>query len=341
MVPAFNSTDLERLRSLLNVPKRVAVITHHRPDGDAMGSSLALGLYLANVGHQVSVITPSDYPDFLNWMPGQYLVTSYDQDPKSAMNILTGADIIFCLDFNTPYRVEKLAETLVSSPAFKVLVDHHLDPDGFCDITFSFSGSCATSELVYHLIVGLSSMEQLTSGISSCLYTGIMTDTGSFRFSSMSADTHRIIATLIERGVTNHEVHENVYDNFSIDRTRFLGYCINEKLHVLAEYKAAYIAITDEELERFNHIPGDTEGIVNFALGIKGIRLAAFFCERDGLVKISFRSKGDFSVKELASLHFSGGGHANASGGKSHEGIQSAVQKFLDILPSYCERLNS
>lgn len=341
MIPVFDNADLERLRSFLVEPRRLAVITHHRPDGDAMGSSLGLGLFLEHAGHRVEVITPSDYPDFLSWLPGQHLVINYDRDPVAAAESLTHADAIFCLDFNTPYRVEKLANILSESKAMKILVDHHLDPADFCDICFSFPQSCATSEIVYHLMVGLASEEQVSATIGSCLYTGIMTDTGSFRFSSMTADTHRIIANLIERGVSNHEVHENVYDNFSIDRTRFLGYCINEKLHVLPEFRAAYIAITDEELERFNHTPGDTEGIVNFALGIKGIRLAAFFCERDGIVKISFRSKGDFSVKEMASMHFSGGGHANASGGKSTAGIKQAVDKFVALLPTYSERLNS
>jgi phosphoesterase RecJ-like protein len=341
MIPAFNSIDLERLRSFLKSPRKLVVTTHHRPDGDAMGSSLALGLFLEHMGHDVVVVTPSDYPDFLNWLPGQHMVLSFDQNPQSCIEKVSSAEGIFCLDFNTPSRVEKLASILTNSKAFKVLVDHHLDPSDFCDITFSFPQSCATSELIYHLITELGTEGPLSSSIGTCIYTGIMTDTGSFRFSSMTADTHRIIASLIELGVTNHEVHENIYDNFSIDRTRFLGYCINEKIHYLPEYKAAYIAITNQELERFNHASGDTEGIVNYALGIKGVRLAAFFCERDGMVKISFRSKGDFSVKEMASMHFSGGGHANAAGGKSTEGIQMAVQRFLDILPSYCERLNA
>ncbi|MFM7080000.1 MAG: DHH family phosphoesterase [Bacteroidota bacterium] len=341
MIPVFKEIDLERLRSFLKTKRKIVVTTHHRPDGDAMGSSLALGLFLEHSGHEVSVVTPSDYPDFLNWLPGQHLVLSFDKDSHACIENVTNAEGIFCLDFNTPGRVEKLAPALIDSKAFKILVDHHLDPSDFCDITFSFPESCATSELIYHLITNLGTQEQLTSSMGSCLYTGIMTDTGSFRFSSMTADTHRIIASLIESGVTNHEVHENIYDNFSIDRTRFLGYCINEKLHFLPEYKAAYIAISNRELEQFNHLPGDTEGIVNFALGIKGVRLAAFFCERDGMVKISFRSKGDFSVKEMASMHFFGGGHANASGGKSTDGLQMAVQKFLDILPSYADRLNA
>ncbi|MFN5324082.1 MAG: DHH family phosphoesterase [Bacteroidota bacterium] len=340
MIPIFPHSDLEKLKHFLSQPRDLVVTTHHRPDGDAMGSSLALGLFLEKRGHRVSVVTPSDYPDFLKWIPGQHLVLNAEFDPEKAKDSILKADGLFCLDFNTPSRTEKLANFLVETKAVKIMVDHHLDPAPFCDITFSYNQSCATSELIYHVLLQLGGSEPFDRGISACIYTGIMTDTGSFRFASMSSDTHRIIAHLMECGVSNHEIHEEVYDNFSIDRTRFLGYCINEKLTVLPEYRAAYIAISNDELEKFNHSPGDTEGVVNFALGIKGIRLAAFFCERDGMVKISFRSKGDFSVKEMASLHFSGGGHANAAGGRSLEGLESAVQKFLEVLPSYSERLN-
>ena len=340
MIPNYNLADIEQLKTFLSIPRRLVVTTHYKPDGDAMGSSLALGAYLEVAGHSVSVVAPSDYPDFLHWMPGQHMVVSFDKDPSQCKQAIMDAEGVFCLDFNKPYRVEKLESPLLESPAMKILVDHHLDPDPFCDITFSFPESCATSELVYHLICHLGGEHSFNSSMATCLYTGIMTDTGSFRFSSMTADTHRIIAHLMSCGAVNHEIHEEVYDNFSLDRTRFLGYCINEKLKVIPEYRAAYIAVSMDELNRFNHQSGDTEGIVNFALGIQGIRLAAFFCERDGMIKISFRSKGDFSVKELASMYFSGGGHANAAGGKSHDGLEQTVQRFVDVLPVFSGKLN-
>ncbi|MFM7055219.1 MAG: DHH family phosphoesterase [Bacteroidota bacterium] len=339
MIPVFNQADIDSLKSFLEHPRKLVVTTHHRPDGDAMGSSLALGAYLEHNGHHVTVVTPSDYPDFLLWMPGQHLVASFDQEPTKCMEVISSAEGLFCLDFNTPSRTEKLANAITQCGALKIMIDHHLDPAPFCDITFSFRQSCATSELVFHLIEKLDGPNSINSAIATCLYTGIMTDTGSFRFSSMTADTHSIIAKLIQCGASNHEIHEQVYDNFSIDRTRFLGYCINEKLHVLHEYRTAYIAISQLELDRFNHQAGDTEGIVNFALGIKGIRLAAFFCERDGMIKISFRSKGDFSVKELSSMYFSGGGHTNAAGGKSHDSLEDTVKRFVEVLPSFCDRL--
>jgi len=339
MIPDFNLADIDLLKAFLDRPRKLVVTTHHRPDGDAMGSSLALGAFLERKGHQVSVVTPSDYPDFLLWMPGQHMVTSFDQEPNKCLDAIRDAEGLFCLDFNTPSRTEKLANAITQCAALKVMVDHHLDPAPFCDITFSFNKSCATSELVFHLIDKLDSVDSINSAMATCLYTGIMTDTGSFRFSSMTADTHSIIAKLIQCGASNHEIHEQIYDNFSIDRTRFLGFCINEKLHVLPEYRTAYIAISHSELDQFNHQAGDTEGIVNFALGIKGIRLAAFFCERDGMIKISFRSKGDFSVKELSSMYFSGGGHTNAAGGKSHDSLEDTVKRFVEILPNYCEHL--
>lgn len=340
MIPAFHPADIDRLKTFLSLPRKLVVTTHYKPDGDAMGSALALGAFMESAGHQVSVVTPSDYPDFLHWMPGQHMVISFDQEPDSSKQAFLDADAVFCLDFNKAYRVEKLEESLLKTTAMRVLVDHHLDPDPFCDITFSFPESCATSELVYHLICQLGGENSFNPSISTCLYTGIMTDTGSFRFSSMTADTHRIIAHLMSNGAVNHEIHEEVYDNFSLDRTRFLGFCINEKLQVIPAYRAAFIAVSKEELNRFNHQSGDTEGIVNFALGIQGIRLAAFFCERDGMIKISFRSKGNFSVKELATMYFSGGGHANAAGGKSLDGLDQTVQRFIAVLPEFSDKLN-
>ena len=304
-----------------------------------MGSSLALYNYLKATGHDVVVVTPSDYPDFLHWMPGNDQVVSYGTQPARSLELLAEADVIFCLDFNAVSRMEKLGPAVTASSAKKILIDHHLDPENFCDYTFSFPAACATCELMFHFLVVTGGRQAITKDVASCLYTGIMTDTGSFRFSSMTADTHRVVAELMDAGASNFTIHEAVYDNFSESRTRFLGHCLNEKLVVLREYNTAYISITEDELRRFAHQSGDTEGIVNFALGIKGIKLAAFFCEQDGLIKISFRSKDNFSVKELASAHFNGGGHTNASGGRSRESLIATVGKFIDILPQYKNQL--
>ncbi len=341
MIPQFDPRSISAIKDLLTTPKRIVITTHHKPDGDAMGSSLALYQYLKGKGHDVNVVAPSDHPDFLNWMPGNENVISYERAGGKGKQLAADAEIIFCLDFNTASRTEKFAEAVLNSPAKKILIDHHLDPEYFCDYTFSFPTSCATCELMYYFLLELNGEDAINKSIAECLYTGIMTDTGSFRFSSMTADTHVVIANLMRAGASNFEIHENIYDNFSLDRTRFLGHCLKDKLVVLPEYRTAYIAITKQELAMYHHQSGDTEGIVNYALGIKGIRLAAFFCERDNLIKISFRSKENFSVKELSSKHFSGGGHRNASGGRSIESLDQTVSRFIALLPALKDELNS
>ena len=341
MIPEFDKKSINELKDLLAQPRKIVITTHYKPDGDAMGSSLALYHYLNNAGHEVAVVSPSDFPDFLCWMPGSDLVVNFEHAAGKAKQLAMEADLIFCLDFNTASRIEKFSEAVVNSNAKKVLIDHHLDPENFCDYTFSFVQSCATCELVYYFLTEMGGNSSITKEIAECLYTGIMTDTGSFRFSSMTADTHMVIAALMRAGASNFEIHENIYDNFSFDRTRFLGHCLKDKLVVLPEYRTAYIAVTKQELAQYNHHSGDTEGIVNFALGIKGVKLAAFFCERDNLIKISFRSKENFSVKELSSQHFSGGGHRNAAGGRSHDSLENTVAKFISLLPELKETLNS
>lgn len=340
MIPSFDSSSIQALRQLLSEPRKIVITTHHKPDGDAMGSSLALYHYLIAGNHQVQVVTPSDYPDFLYWLPGHSKVIDFDHAGGQAKLVAEAADIIFCLDFNAPGRMEKFADAVIQSKSVKVLLDHHLDPEHFCEFEFSFPKSCATCELMYYFISELGGKEAITKEIATCLYTGIMTDTGSFRFASMTADTHMVVAALMQAGAENYLIHEQIYDNFSLERTRFLGHCIKDKLVVLPQYKTAYISVTKEELKAFNHQSGDTEGIVNYALGIKGIRMAVFFCERDHLIKISFRSKDNFSVKELAAAHFSGGGHRNAAGGRSTESLEATVSRFLALLPDLKQELN-
>lgn len=227
----------------------------------------------------------------------------------------------------------------MGSLAVRILIDHHIKPADFCNYTFSYPEACATAELVYHFIIQLGFRSQLNKQVAECLYAGIMTDSGSFRFASMSADTHNIIAELMRAGAVNYLIHEQIYDNFSTNRMKFLGYCLSEKMEIISDLRTAYFAITQEELQRFNHRPGDTEGIVNYGLSIKGIILSAFFCEKDDFVKISFRSKDLFSVKDLAAIHFNGGGHRNAAGGKSSATLDLTVEYFLKILPSYKDAL--
>ncbi len=340
MIPNFDPGHMQQIRELLKTPQQVIITTHHKPDGDAMGASLALCHFLNQHGHRATVITPSDYPDFLYWMPGNETVINFEYNPGKSKQLTENATVIFCLDFNAASRLEKYSESVTRSNAFKILIDHHMEPESFCDITFSYPDACSTCELVYYFITGLNGITDISKTIAECLYTGIMTDTGSFRFASMTADTHMIVAELMRAGASNFMIHENVYDNFSLERTRFLGHCIKDRLIVLPEYKTAYIAVSKEELIAFNHRSGDTEGVVNYALGIKGIRFAAFFCERDNLIKISFRSKDDFSVNDVARKYFSGGGHRNAAGGRSTDSLENTISKFLALLPGLKNELN-
>jgi len=328
-----NREDVLMVKSLLSEPKKIVITTHHKPDGDAMGSSLGLYLYLLRKNHVVTVITPSDYPEFLNWLRGNEKVINYQLHPDAGNELIRSAEIIFALDFNDPGRVEKMQEAITTSDAIKILIDHHLDPKDFCRYTFSYPSSAATCELIYYFIQAIDGPGMIDADIAECLYTGIMTDTGSFRFPAMTAGLHRVIASLMESGARHSRIHELIYDNFSENRVRLLGYCLHQKLQVISEYHAALITLDEKEMNDFNFQPGDSEGFVNYALGIKGIMLAAFFSERQGLVKISLRSRDNFSVKELAEQHFEGGGHKNAAGGKSLAPLQQTVDKFIALLP--------
>ncbi|MFM2135199.1 MAG: hypothetical protein RL021_599 [Bacteroidota bacterium] len=337
--PHFPADRIAPVKDLLFIPRDVVITTHHRPDGDAMGSSLGMAGYLRSKGHQVTVIVPSDYPDFLHWLPGHEEVIVFDADNQEIVERINSAQVVFCLDFNWYNRTEWMEPVLRNATGVKILIDHHLDPEPGFDHVFSYTDACATAELVYEFIGAMGEHSLITPYVAECLYCGIMTDTNSFRYSSMKASTHRIIAGLMEAGAVNYRIHERVYDQSTENRLRLLGYALKEKLTVLNEFNTAYLALSSAEMEMFNFKPGDTEGLVNYALSISGIRFAAFFAERDGIVKISFRSKDDFSVKEFSGSHFQGGGHRNASGGKSTDSLEKTVERFLALLPDYKSKL--
>lgn len=300
-----------------------------------MGSSLGLYHYLKANGHRVTVIVPSEYPDFLHWLPGHQEVQVFDPENTAQIDSILTAEVLFCLDFNWLSRTEAMEPLLRKANGTKIVIDHHLDPEAAYDHVFSDTGACATAELIYRFIQAMGEQSMLDRSMADCLYCGIMTDTNSFRYSSMKSDTHRIIADLMEAGAVNYRVHEQVYDNFTENRLRLLGYILKDKLTVLPAYNTAYIALSNAELEMFNFKAGDSEGFVNYALSIQGIRFAVFFNERDGMIKISFRSKGDFSAKDFASSYFEGGGHKNASGGRSLLSLEKTVARFLEVLPHY------
>ncbi|HYK77213.1 MAG TPA: DHH family phosphoesterase [Daejeonella sp.] len=328
--------ELASLKSLLDQPRHIVITTHHKPDGDAMGSSLGLYNYLIQKGHQVRVITPTDYPSFLHWLPGNPEVLIYTEKIEESKQLVSQADLIFCLDFNALSRINELGDLVRESAAKKVMIDHHLEPEGFEDYRHWSTAACATAQLVYDFIVNIMNEHELiTKEVATCLYTGIMTDSGSFRFPTTTAQVHHIVADLISCGAENSKIHRLVYDNFSENRLRFLGYCLLNKLEVFPEYNTALITISRDELQRFNISTGDTEGVVNYALSINGIRLAALIIERPDRVKLSLRSVGDFPANEICKRYFGGGGHRNAAGGFSEESLAATAEKFKSILSEY------
>lgn len=313
--------------------KNVVITTHRGPDGDAMGSSLALYHLLKKLEHNVQIITPNDYAYFLHWLPGNKDVIIYEESKEKCKKISEKADLIFFMDLNNIDRIADYKNCIINTSSIKILIDHHQDPDcSMADLVFSDTKSSSTAELLYNIIKVLNLNHLIDKDIAECLYTGILTDTGSFKYSSTTSITHNIISDLIERGVDHSRIHDLIYDNSSIDRMRLLGYCLNEKLQVYEENNSAIISLNHEELKRFNFKKGDTEGIINYALAIKGIIFAAFIVEKDGITKLSLRSKGNFKVNEIAKKYFNGGGHINASGGVSQLSVKETIKKLENII---------
>ncbi len=324
--------SVEALRSLLKDRRRIAIVTHYNPDGDAMGSSLGLAHALKVEGVAVQVVLPNGPPGNLQWMPGYPETLNLDRDGDKALNAIRDCDLLFCLDFNRTDQVGKLEQAMLAVKP-KVLIDHHQDPQAFTEVVFSNTQAPATSEMIHDILVALGQGDRIGTEAATCLYAGIVTDTGSFRFRSTSPHTMRVAAALMERNVLVDVVHTAIMDDNSLDRLRLLGFTLNERLEVMPELGAAYIALGQADLDRFHFNPGDTEGFVNYGLSIRGIRIAALFIERDGQVKISLRSKSTLPVNRFAQEHFDGGGHINAAGGRSSEGLKAAVAKFRKELP--------
>lgn len=334
--PSVPSDAVGSLRTLLQGCGRIVIVTHYNPDGDAVGSSLGLAHALERESVQVDVVLPNAPPGNLQWMPGYQKTLNLERDGDKALNTVRNSELLFCLDFNRSDRVGKLEEVMLSVKP-KVLIDHHQDPGSFTDVTFSNTQAPATSEMIFDILVALGMEDRIGVEAATCLYAGIVTDTGSFRFRSTSPHTMRVAASLMERKVDVDAVHTAIMDDSGVDRLRLLGFTLNERLEVLPDLGAAYIALAQPDLERFRYKPGDTEGFVNYGLSIRGTRIAALFIERDGQVKISLRSKGDLPVNRFAQEHFDGGGHTNAAGGRSTEGLKAAVAKFKRELPALLE----
>ncbi len=324
--------DLKAIQEALASSKNIVITTHANPDADALGSSLGWMHYLRNKGLNAVVVTPTDYPDFLKWMPGNDSVKVFNKDDQGILELVKSADMIFCLDFSDLKRIDTMSSFVENSSTKKVIVDHHRHPQEFGEFMVHSTEAAATAELIYEMIEGLDGEEWVTKDIAECLYAGIMTDTGSFRHSNVNAKVLHISSRLVDRGANASLIAKLIYDNNSINRLRFLGYSLWELLKVDMKAGIGYFAISKEDAERFNLQSGDTEGLVNYALSIKGIKVAALFKEQDGIVKISFRSVGDIAVNNFAEKYFEGGGHLNAAGGRSLESLEGTVKKFKDLI---------
>jgi len=331
---------IKLLKALISEKKNIVITVHRGPDGDAMGSALGLYNVLVQLGHIVTVITPNDYASFLYWLPGNEKVIVFTEEKEKAKQITTDTDLIFLLDFGQIRRLDDYGDIVQNSTAKKVMIDHHQEPDEhISDILFSDVTACSTAQIVFEIIKELGYKNLINKDVAECLYTGIMTDTGSFKYSSTTERTHHIIAELIGKGAENSKIHDLVYDNFSENRVKLLGYCLNQKLQIFKENKAAIISLNAEELKQFKFKKGDTEGIVNYALSIEDIIFAVFIAEKEGLVKLSLRSKGNFKVNEIAKKYFSGGGHKNAAGGISDISVNDTIEKLKEIFNEYKTQL--
>ena len=337
----MNSEEIFMLKQALANNSNIVIVGHKNPDGDAIGSCLGLANFLKQLEHQVTVVMPNDFPEFLKWIPETQTIINYEQHRDRVKNCLSEANLVFTLDFNALNRTGDLAQELTATKANFILIDHHQEPDDYALVTYSDVGMSSTSEMVYHFIEFMGGLNLLNKEIATQLYVGIMTDTGSFRFPATTATTHRVIANLIEAGAPNSTIHQNVYDTNSPDRLKLLGVALNNMV-MLPNYKTAFITLSQEELNNNNFKKGDTEGFVNYALSMSGIVFALIFIEnkKEKIIKISLRSKGSFSVNEFSRNHFNGGGHLNAAGGRSIRTLSETVEYFMSILPRYNKELN-
>jgi len=339
----LKATDKQIIRTigdlLTGVKKQITIIPHENPDGDAIGSAIGLAEILAQSGHHIAVISPTEYPDFLKWLHSQVEVIIYGNAKSQASEYIRNSDILICVDFNDSARAGKIEKYIKQFSKTKILIDHHPYPTNFCDYVISETHYSSTAELIYDLAHETGLIKYMNKVAAEALYTGILTDTGSFNHNTSDPNTFKVASELIAFGVDTNKIQSEVYHNFSADRMRLLGYCLNNKMQVFAEYRAAIITITKKELDDFNFKTGDTEGFVNYPLSIKNIVFSALFIEKEGWVKASFRSKGNFPVNHFSKNHFGGGGHINAAGGETELNLVETIELFTSLLPQYEKQL--
>lgn len=337
----LKTEDILEIKRRLATQQRIAIVIHYNPDGDAIGSALALKMFFQQKGHQADILSPNNFPTYLSWMPQSETIYIATQQFDTCQKIIELADMIFCLDFNAFNRIGVLENLLTDTKKFKVLIDHHIDPMPYFDISYSNSEqTSSTCELVYRFIADkMQEPEAINKAIAECLYVGIITDTGSLSYSCNHPSTYSVVSALVAQQIDCEQIHRLVYDTFSESRIRLLGYCLSNRLHIREEYATSFIFLTQKDLNTFHYQQGDTEGIVNYGLSIKTIRFTAFFTERDDRIRISFRSKGNFDVNRFARQHFNGGGHKNASGGNSYDDMVTTIAKFEALLKRYQQEL--
>lgn len=324
----MNKFDFTPVKELLNPKRKIFLTSHFNPDGDALGAMLGLYRFLLKMGHEVNMMVPNKFPGFLNWMPSQEHILRFDENKHNCQDLFLEADVLFALDYNEPSRINNAGKFFTESSAVKVLIDHHLQPmEEAFDHCFSTVDVSSTSELVYEFMQAINP-NLVDKPIAECIYTGIMTDTGCFSYNCSYERTFAISGELVGKGINTDEINRLVYGTNSESKIRLTGYAISQKMKVMPKYKTAYIALTREELRKYKYTTGDTEGLVNYALSVKGIRFAALITERNKKIRISFRSVGDFSVNEFARKYFEGGGHRNAAGGDSFIGMDKTLEKF-------------
>jgi phosphoesterase RecJ-like protein len=332
----FSEELIGKLRQLLSSKKKIVIVTHRNPDGDALGSSLGFKFFLEKKNHEVDFISPTPFTQNLSWIPGTKEILVYENElgKKICEAKIAGADIIFCLDFNALSRLETLGDIINKSAAEKVMIDHHQQPENFASLVFSNVKYCSTAEMIYDIIADLNEESLVDEKTAECLFVGLATDNGFFQFSNTTPNALQVAASLVERGAKPEYVSEKVNNIFRETRLRFFGYCLNEKLKLVKNGSVAYMLITQPEIKKFYLQGGDSEGLVNYPFKIEGVKVSAYFSEEPDRIKISFRSRGDIDVNTFARTYFEGGGHKNAAGGKSMLSLAMTEKKFLDALES-------
>lgn len=326
---------ISEIISQLETPKSIFITCHQKPDADAIGSTLGLYHYLKMKGHDATVVSPNEIPDFLDWMPGKDTILNFEAESKVCLEVLEKADLIFCLDFNHLSRTKLLEEPLRNATQKRILIDHHLEPEPLVFYAgTSDSEKSSTCEMIFDFIKQCGDEAMINTDIATCLYTGAMTDTGSFRFPSTGAGVHEMIAFFKKAGLKHAPIHEAIYDAWSVARMRFIGFALYQKMELILDNQVSIIALSEEEMKPFNLSSGDTEGLVNQPLGITSVKVSVLLTEKNGLIKLSFRSKGQIDVSSFSRANFNGGGHFNAAGGASTDSMEDTVNKIKTLISS-------